>query len=123
MAEDLQTQLDTAIADRGKASGADIARLSTLIANLQRQIQVQAEDVGTGEEINAATQAATDAAPIRTLQNVADQDPVTVIVDQQPDPNRTENRPVPVAPPENLGEKVKEIESNRKKRQDILDSL
>ncbi len=113
----LQTQLDDAIAARGKASGADIARLSTLIANLQRQIQVQAEDVETGKQLNAETAAATAAAPIRGLQEVVDQVPPPVIVTQQPDPNRTENRP------QTLTEKVSEIEANRKKRQDILDAL
>jgi hypothetical protein len=114
---DLQSQLDTAIADRSKASGADIARLSTLIANLQRQIQVRAEDIPTGEQLLAETAAETAATPIRTLQNVADQAPPPVVVTQQPDPNRTENRP------QTLTEKVSEIEANRKKRQDILDAL
>ena len=120
MARDLQKELADAITlSEGAFPDAAAARANKqLISKLQGQIKDQA----TAAEITAATQAARDTAPIRTLQNVADQSAPTIVT-QLPSEERTENRPQGAAKPETVTQRIQGLDETIKKRERFLRSL
>ncbi len=90
-----------------------------IITNFERA----RKDEVTAAEINAATQAATDAAPIRTLQNVADQS-VPTIITQVPPKDGTENRPQgKPKKPKNVVEKIRGLDETIREREELLRSF